>query len=41
MTNTKRVYWYTCDCEWTTKYCDEYHMAAADVPYHVLEEWKV
>lgn len=33
-----RVSWYTCNCDYLSKYCDEYHQASALVPASVLEE---
>lgn len=38
-TDTVTVSWYTCDCEWITKYCDEEHYATAVVPKSVLSEY--
>jgi hypothetical protein len=31
-----RVFWYDCDCEWVTKYCEEFHRRSALVPRGVL-----
>ena len=31
-----RVFWYDCDCEWITKYCEENHRRSALVPRGVL-----
>lgn len=39
-TDYVNVSWYTCDCDWWTKYCDEHHRASARVPIDVLEEYK-
>ena len=33
------VSWYDCDCEWTTKYCDEEHRRYARVPVSVLRTY--
>ncbi len=35
-----RVKWYTCNCDWITNHCDEYHSASALVPAHVLEGYR-
>ena len=37
---TVRVTWYTCDCDWRTKYCEQAHSASADIPVRVLEEYR-
>jgi hypothetical protein len=37
---TVTVRFYTCNCEWTSKYCDEYHTAVAHVPVSVLETYR-
>ena len=29
MNDMIRVHFYTCDCDWWTKYCDEFHRASA------------
>jgi hypothetical protein len=34
------VMWYTCDCPWTTKFCDDFHTSRARVPVSVLEKYK-
>lgn len=34
-----RVSWYDHDCDWITKYCDEYHTRSALVPLSVLEQY--
>lgn len=36
-----RVYWYECDCDWLTKFCDEFHRRTADIPLDVLKEYQV
>ena len=33
------VRYYTCNCEWISKYCDEFHTARALVPVAVLEKY--
>lgn len=33
------VRYYTCSCEWTSKYCDEEHTATARVPLWVLANY--
>jgi hypothetical protein len=35
------VHWYDHDCEWVTKYCDEYHAKYALVPASVLRRYQV
>lgn len=37
---TRYVSWYICNCEWTSKYCDENHRAGANVPLSVLESYE-
>lgn len=37
----RRVSWYTCDCPWATKHCDEKHRASAVIPVSVLSRWQV
>jgi hypothetical protein len=32
--------WYDCDCEWTTKFCEEDHQHSAQIPVDVLEEYE-
>ena len=32
------VHWYTCSCQWLSKFCDEYHRASSRVPVSVLRE---
>lgn len=41
MTDEKRVYvsWFDCNCEWRSKYCDEYHKVGASVPENVLNQY--
>lgn len=41
MTDERTVYvsWYTCDCEWTTKYCDLMHTDGARIPLSKIKEW--
>lgn len=41
MSDEKTVYvsWYTCNCEWTTKLCDEEHRAGARIPLSKIKEW--
>lgn len=37
MTDEKRiVYWYDCDCDWISKYCDENHRRSALVELDYL-----
>ena len=38
---TVYVAWAECDCEWVTKFCDDNHMAYAQVPVVELEKWRV
>lgn len=33
------VSWYTCDCDYISKYCDDYHRACALVPVSALEPY--
>lgn len=33
------VSWHDCDCEWASKYCDEYHSVGASVPLSVLRPY--
>lgn len=33
------VHWYDCNCEWITKYCDEYHQKSAYIPADVVREY--
>lgn len=35
------VSWFTCTCEWTTKFCEENHRATARVPLAVLAHYRV
>lgn len=35
------VSWYTCDCDYISKYCDDYHRVGALVPVSVLEPYYV
>lgn len=35
------VHYYTCDCDYISKYCDEYHTAYARIPKSVLDEYRV
>lgn len=35
------VSWYSCDCPWLTKYCDEEHRKYAVIPRTVLEQYAV
>lgn len=37
---TRYVSWYICNCEWSSKYCDENHRAGANVPISVLESYE-
>lgn len=37
--DTVRVSFTTCDCEWWTKYCDDYHTKTAYVPREVLNRY--
>lgn len=41
MTDEKMVtvHWETCDCEWRTKYCDEFHIGVARIPLSKILEW--
>lgn len=34
------VRYYTCNCEWTSKYCDEFHQAGVSIPVSVLETYR-
>lgn len=34
------VYWYNCDCDWLSKYCDEHHRATARIPLAVLRSYE-
>lgn len=34
------VSYYTCNCDWRSKYCDENHMAFVTIPMSVLDEYK-
>lgn len=38
---TVAVSWYNCDCDYTSKYCDEYHKSYARIPKFVLEQYEV
>lgn len=35
------VTWRTCDCDYTTDYCDDNHRSGARVPLSVLEQYDV
>lgn len=35
------VTWYEHDCDWISKYCDEFHAVRAKVPIAELEKWRV
>lgn len=37
---TRYVPWYMCNCEWASKYCDDYHRAGARIPLSVLEQYE-
>lgn len=41
MTDEKMVTvrWSTCECEWGTKYCDDFHTAGARIPLSKIKEW--
>lgn len=41
MTHDKKVWvsWYNHNCEYISKYCDEYHRVGASVPLSVLSEY--
>lgn len=41
MNEDKNVYvsWYDCDCDYISKYCDEYHSVGASVPLWVLRPY--
>lgn len=41
MAEFRAVNWYTCTCDWWTKFCDEHHRAFARVPVEVLEQYRV
>lgn len=36
-----RVWWYSHDCEWITKCCDEAHVQSVVVPESLLNIWNV
>ncbi len=39
--DTVTVHFFTCDCEWATKFCDEYHTATAIIPREVVEQYVI
>ena len=41
MNEDKKVYvsWYDHDCDYISKYCDEYHSVGASVPLSVLRPY--
>jgi len=43
MPEEKNIYvsWYEHDCDWITKYCDEYHRSSALVPASVLAQYGI
>ena len=34
------VRYYDCECEWRTKYCDEYHVRVVRIPLSVVREYE-
>lgn len=36
---TITVRYYTCTCEYISKYCDEFHVATATVPRYILDKY--
>lgn len=40
MPETVYVSWYTCNCDWLTKYCDDHHQAGAFIPRTILEQYR-
>ena len=41
LSDTRVVYWYSCNCDWISKYCDEHHREVARVPLAVLNEYRI
>ena len=41
LAETRVVYWQDCDCEWSTKYCEENHSKSARIPLEVLRRYEV
>ncbi len=41
MTNeeTVTVYYYDHDCDYISKYCDEFHIGIARIPLSKIREW--
>lgn len=41
MTDEKMVTvrWETCECEYRSKYCDEYHFGVARIPLEKIKQW--
>lgn len=35
----RTVHWYTCECEYWSKYCDEHHRKFATIPVSVLNQY--
>jgi hypothetical protein len=35
------VSWYEHDCDYLTKYCDEYHKVGARIPLEILTQYKI
>jgi len=35
------VTWFNCTCDWTTKFCEEFHSEWAVVPLWVLRDYQV
>lgn len=33
------VSWFTCDCDWINKYCEENHRETARIPVRVLKQY--
>lgn len=35
------VTYYTCNCDYLSKYCDEHHLSGALVPVSILEQYRI
>lgn len=35
------VTYYTCDCDFLSKYCDEHHLSGALIPVSVLDQYRI
>lgn len=33
------VRWDTCDCDYRSKYCEEYHFGVARIPLSKIKQW--